>query len=112
MGIKRGSEAGVLKACLQLLTLRGWLAWRNNSGSWQIPDSRRRAGYRTVRFGKVGSGDIFAVKDGLFLSLETKSGKNKTTTRQDEWAEQVHRAGGLAWVVWDVAELHALLDSL
>ncbi|CAK0747850.1 VRR-NUC domain-containing protein [Gammaproteobacteria bacterium] len=86
-----------LKACiLQYLTLRGWLCWANNTGAYAIEDDRHQR--RFVRFGKNGSGDIFALHDHQFYSIEVKVGRDRLRSEQEEWMEQVRAHGGVAVV--------------
>jgi hypothetical protein len=95
----------VLKACLDLLRLRGVLAWRNNSGAL------RDATGRPVRFGAVGSPDILAVgPHGRLWAIECKAPGRKPTAAQRAFLGAVEAAGGLAVVVSDVRELVEVLD--
>lgn len=96
-------EGQLVKACLSFLQVHGVMAWRNNTGATR----REYAGKaRFVRFGKVGSGDIFGIfPGGRFLSVECKVGKNKPTKAQRAWAELVKEQGGLALTVWTVDDL-------
>jgi hypothetical protein len=64
-----------------------------------------KMGNRFVRFGKVGSGDLFAVKDGKFLSVEVKKPKGKPTENQLLWLEDVRLHGGLAVIAHSVQEV-------
>lgn len=101
------TEAGVLKACLQLLDLRGIFAWRNNSGA--LPNAEGRP----VRFGKPGSSDIFGIlPGGRFLAVECKRPGGKPTATQAVFLESIRVAGGVALVIDDPRELDAFLDLI
>jgi len=112
MSIPKPREAAVVRGCLAYLrTVRGWLAWRNNTGARQIGDS-------FIRWGLVGSGDIFAIappnglhQRGLFLSIECKRPGGQLTVAQRVWADAVRRAGGLAVVAASVQDLEAALRA-
>lgn len=101
------TEAQVLRACLDLLRLRGVLAWRNNSG--MLRDARGRP----VRFGLVGSSDILGVlPGGRLLAVEVKRPGGRPTEAQRGFLGAVIGAGGAALVIDDVAALAAVLDRL
>ena len=100
-------ENALQRACLEFLHLRGIMAWRNNSGAYKV-------GKRYIRFGTQGSGDIFAIVRGRFLSIECKVGRGKETADQKLWAAQVVDAGGVAIVartVDDVADQPDLVTA-
>lgn len=104
-------EADVLRACLSLFKIHGWLHWRNNTGQLDIMG-------RTVRFGKVGSSDILAVvpKSGRLLACECKSPARmplgRPTAAQGAFLLSVWRSGGIPVVIADVGRLEALLRVL
>lgn len=104
-------ESVILKQCLQYLTgVRGWLAWRNNSGAMSGTHNGKR---RFVRFNSaVGSSDIFAVApDGRFWSIEVKRPGKNATDQQNEWLDRVRAAGGVACVVRSVEELREAMRT-
>jgi hypothetical protein len=109
MSIKATTEGDILKQCLEYLHLRGWHAWRNNSGG--RPWTDRTGKTRLMRFGAKGSGDILAVRDGVFLSLEVKKPGGKVSDDQKAWIDTIRRHGGLAFVVRSVDELMAELTD-
>lgn len=104
----RTTEAVVLRACLDLLLLRRWFFWRNNSGLL-----RNHTG-QPVRFGYAGSSDIIGIvpRSGRLLAVECKRPGGKTTEAQTGFLAAVQRAGGVAVVISDVADLARLLDRL
>lgn len=102
-GITKRTETDLVRACLAYLTARGLMAWRNNSGA-MVAEYKGRS--RFMRFGVVGSGDIFGIlPGGRFLSIECKVGKNVPTPAQKDWARRVNERGGLAITVWSVDQL-------
>lgn len=100
------AENALQRACLEYLKIRGVMAWRNNTGLL-----RDRNG-KPVRFGVVGSGDIFAVVGGRFLSVECKVKGGKVSDHQKRWAEEVNSAGGMAIVAETVDDVHDALEDM
>jgi hypothetical protein len=89
-------ERDVKKAVRALLTKHAWFHW--------MPPSNA--------FGRSGIADINAVKNGLFLAIETKVGKNLPTPQQRVFLQHVHDVGGYAFMVNEsrVDALAAWLD--
>lgn len=118
--MKKPSETALVRACLDLLKLRGVLAWRNNTGAAEYTDRWGKS--RMVKYGSVGSADIFGIisfvdgdgmpHDGVFLAVECKMPGKNPTAAQTAFLDNVRKAGGEAHVVHDVAELAAILDDL
>ena len=108
MSIKKPSETDLVKACLELLKLRGVMAWRNNTGS-------AMRGGRQIRFGYKGSSDIIGIMPlnssmpGSFLAVECKTDKGKLRREQKLFLEAIREAGGYAVVTSDVRVLDMLL---
>ncbi len=50
-------------------------------------------------YGRAGVPDILAVVNGVFLAVETKSGRNKPTKLQKQQLRKIRTAGGLSMVV-------------
>ena len=84
---------------------RGGYLWRNNTGM-------ARMSGRVVRFGKVGSGDVIGVYRGYFVSIETKTGRDKASPEQVEFAEQITQHGGFACFVRDLDEAIEFFDMI
>jgi hypothetical protein len=106
--MKAPRETDLVRACLQLLRLRGVLAWRVNSGAVAGEYRGRR---RFVKFNTAkGCSDILGIlPGGRFLAVECKMPGRKTTPDQAAFLDAVRMAGGLALVVRDVRELQAAL---
>ena len=77
------SEKDVKKHVKELLNSHGWF--------WWMPPANG--------FGKVGVSDFNALKDGVFLAVETKFDKNTPTVQQKAYLQSVNASGGLAFVV-------------
>lgn len=79
----RRNESAVKAAVKAALTKGGWL--------WRMPAANV--------YGVGGLSDFIALRDGVFASIETKSGTNKLTALQAKWLRDVEHHGGVAWVV-------------
>lgn len=77
------SERTVKNAIKKVLTANGWF--------WWMPPAN---GY-----GRAGIADMHALRDGVFLAIETKFGKNKPTPMQEDFLASVLQSGGHAVVV-------------
>ncbi len=106
--MKAPRESDILKACLQLLAMRGVVAWRHNQGAIPLEGG----GYR--RFvGARGCSDILGVlPGGRFLACEVKRPGKKPTADQLGFLAAVNAAGGLGVWVQSVDELDRKLEAL
>lgn len=52
-------------------------------------------------YGKSGAADIMALRDGLFLAIETKFGTRKPTAMQKAFLQSILAHDGMAFVVSD-----------
>jgi hypothetical protein len=97
--------------CLNLLEMRGCVAWRNNVGSMPLEYHGRK---RFLRFGEKGSGDILAILPplGQFASIEIKTGRDQLRESQCEWMERIENVGALTCVVREIEDLTAFLDDV
>lgn len=77
------NEKDVKKAVKKLLDKHDWF--------WWCPPAN---GY-----GTTGVADFNALKNGVFLAIETKFGKNKPTLRQKGYAESIWSQKGIAFCV-------------
>jgi hypothetical protein len=82
---QRELEADVKKSVQEVLDDFGWF--------WWMPPSNT--------YGKVGISDIHAVKDHIFMVIETKRGKAdpKPTPNQIAFLQQIRGQGHFAFVV-------------
>jgi hypothetical protein len=106
-------ETALVRACLELLQLRGLLAWRQNQGAVKHDDPRARLGYRFVKFAEVdGISDIIgATKDGRLLAIEAKIWPGKPTPHQLRFLAAVKLAGGEALIIYAVDQLDAWIRT-
>lgn len=91
------SEKDVKKRVKQLLDQHKWF-W------WMIPAN----GY-----GRSGASDFHALKNGVFLAIETKFGSNKPTAMQRGFLESINAESAFGFVVSDanIDWLEAFLDD-
>ena len=90
-------EAHVKDDVKALLDKWGWF-W------WMVPAN----GY-----GRAGISDFHALKDGVFMAIETKFGSNKPTAPQIGFLNSIRQETGFAFVVSDrnITWLAAFLES-
>lgn len=99
-------EKDVQKACLDYLAARGFFHYRNNTGAFK--DKGTGAWYR---FGTVGSPDIIAVINGVYVAIECKGTKGKQSDAQKDFEDRLIQAGGEYFLVRSLDELINSLDS-
>jgi hypothetical protein len=109
--MKAPRETDLVRTCLQLLRLRGILAWRVNSGAAL---GEHRGKRRFVRFNTArGCSDILGIlPGGRFLAVEAKLPGRQPTADQAAFLGAVEAAGGLAIVVHELGELQKALEAL
>jgi hypothetical protein len=110
--MKAPRETDLVRACLQLLRVRGVCAWRANSGALSVQRGGRRHVYRFA--GVRGLSDILGILPpaGRFLAVECKMRGRKLTAHQQGFLDAIRAAGGVALVITDVGQLQAELTGL
>jgi hypothetical protein len=99
--VKPPTETALVKACLQLLTLRGIPAWRQNTLAAAFGAG---AGRRFVKSCPAGTSDVLGLiprlvdcegneRRGVFLVLECKREGNALTDAQLAFLRTVRAAG-------------------
>jgi len=88
------SEHDAQKSILEWLAYRRIFHWRNNSGA-MVSEYKGRT--RFMRFGAVGSPDIFAMRKGVCYGIEVKAEKGRQSDAQKEF--QVRFEAGCLTVV-------------
>lgn len=102
------SEAQILKAILSLLKRHPKVArvWRQNSGTFQVGERYVRA--NTAR----GMSDIAGVlKSGRSLFVEVKAAKGAVMEYQQQFLDDMTKAGALAFVARSVDEVVKRLEA-
>lgn len=100
--MKPTAERDVVKACLAWLTLRGVLAWRNQTmGTYDAAAGR----YRKFTGLKGVSDVLMVLPGGRFGAVECKYGKGRLSEDQQRFIDAVNAAGGFAVVAYSLDEL-------
>ena len=55
-----------------------------------------------VGFGRAGIPDIIGCMNGMFIAIECKAGKGKTTALQEREIDAIRTAKGLAFIINEV----------
>lgn len=102
------TETQLVAGCISHLNIAGHYVWRNNTGVF-LHDYKTKLGIQKTSHIKAsfkGASDIIGIhKDGRFLAVECKVGKNKPTPQQDEFIRRVQELGGYAYVVYSIEDL-------
>jgi len=100
-------ETDTVKAIVEYLRLRGYLAWRVNTGAFK---AEYKGKTRFHRFGVKGMSDIIGIVSstdgvhqygpliGRFLAIEVKSAIGTPTPEQVAFLAAVVKAGGIAFL--------------
>ena len=104
------SEHETQNAIINLITLRGGVATRVNSGSAIFKG--KNGVVNVIKGAEKGTSDILACYRGRYLAIEVKYGKGKATPEQFEFGRQVRDSGGLFLVAYDVEEVNWMLDAI
>jgi len=97
------SEHQIQKQILDWLKAKGIFHWRNNTGA--MKGSHKGKGW-FMRFGAVGSPDIFVVHKGDIYGIEVKAPGKFESEEQRQWGMRLIMAGGYYIVA------HSLEDIL
>jgi hypothetical protein len=109
--VKAATETALVRACLDLLRLRGIPAWRQNQGRLRVERGGRTHFYQFA--GAAGISDILGLipPTGRLLAVECKRKGGRLRPAQRAFLENVRKAGGLALVITDVRALAEALDG-
>lgn len=103
MKLSYTNEKQVVNSIIHYLNGMGHFVWRNNSGMAKIQTPQ---GTRIWRASIVGASDIIGVaKDGKFIAVECKFGKNKASLFQEQFLDDIRKRGGYAVVARDIDDL-------
>ena len=93
----------ITSAILAYLTTQGYTVWRQNTTGIYDPDTKR---WRVNPQGRRGVPDIigFRNRDGLFIGVEVKAGRDQLRLHQKQFLDELKKAGGLAFVAHDLAQ--------
>lgn len=109
--MKKPNESDLVKACLQLLHLRGIPAWRANAGAGLRPGRGGRM--RPIRSNAEGTPDLLAVlpPHGRLLGIECKSPAGRQRPAQAAFQKSVEAAGAIYRIVRSLDDLIAALTQ-
>lgn len=101
-------ESHIQRAILDYLGYHPSVAkcWRNNAGKIKTEKGR------LVNLSPAGTSDIIGfMKDGRFLAVEVKAGKNTPTQLQQDFIDSVNDSGGIGFVAWSVEDCEIMLKE-
>lgn len=87
-------ESQVVRDVINYLFMRGWLAWRNNTGGGRFQNKGSDV-VRYVQFSTPGAADVFALRNGRFLAVEAKTETGKQSEDQQMWQQSIEANGGV-----------------
>lgn len=82
-------------AILEILAIKGILAWRNQKGIIPIRRGRVIVGQRKSDKWTNGMPDILAIHRGVFIGIEVKTEDGVQSDDQKRWQASIEQAGGL-----------------
>lgn len=100
-------ETALVKSILQYLAYhpRVARAWRQNTGQFKLEG-------RYIRMGEAGISDVLGfMKDGRFLAIEAKVGKNKPTPLQQAFLADVRGSGGVGILAYSLDDVTKGLEA-
>lgn len=98
-------ESDIQRTILEYLKYSGLFFWRNQTGAVV------RFG-QLVRYGAIGSPDIFVMKPPYWIGLEVKNAKNEQSREQSCFQHDFEKAGGKYAVVRSLQETILFIASL
>lgn len=93
----------LVRQIIDYLNYRGHFVQRTNSGAIRINTPTNN---RFIKLSMAGTADITGCsKDGKFLAIECKIGKNKPTDLQNAYLEEIRKRGGIAIVAYNLDDV-------
>lgn len=102
------SEHQLQNAVLDYLPYLGVKAIRINSGMFAVGDEGHK---RLIRGAQAGTPDIIGCRNGQFIAIELKVGKNKPTDAQKRNLEEWLDHGAIAFVARSVNDVVGVLNG-
>lgn len=87
-------ESQVVQDVINYLSIRGCLAWRNNTGGGRFQNKGSNT-VRYVQFSAPGAADVFAVYRGYFLAFECKTELGTVSEEQHAWRQLLETVDGI-----------------
>lgn len=103
-------EQDLVNAIIQLIQMRGGWVIRINSGMTVVEDVNGKK--RMIRGAPAGTSDIIACYRSKFVAIECKIGRNKMTVYQEDFMQQICRAGGLHVLAYSLDDVIGALDLI
>jgi len=92
------TAAQLTAAVIETLTLHGYTVWRNNAGRSQ----------NNVRLSPSGTPDVIGYdREGRFVGVEIKAGRDKPRESQIEWMAKAQQAGCRVCVVRSIRDVES-----
>ena len=92
---------GLTTAVVDLIIMKGGMAWRsNNGGHWNESRQRFISGNTTA-----GAPDVNAIINGLYYGIEIKSEKDKLSPAQMIFKDKIEKAGGIYIECRDIQQI-------
>jgi len=115
-GKPKVKESTIQAAVIARLTLRGWAVVRMNSSTLALNykgKTRYLNAYTIIDTGKsAGFPDLLAMKDGKFITVETKTENGELSESQIEFEQYAKRKGIPFFVVRSGEEMDEVLKML
>lgn len=102
------SEHDIQKQILDWLKVKGIFHFRNNSGAMM---SNYKGKARFMRFGALGSPDIFAFINGRTFGIEVKGATGKLSDYQCVFGRNLQSAGGVYIVAYCLEHVTEILEA-
>ena len=104
--MKKWIERDLKKLIIDYLEAKRYFFYRQNSGAFQT----KSGGF--YKFASMtGLPDIVIVKDGQYIGVEIKAGKNKLSPAQFDFGEKLVKAGGKYLIVRSLDDLERELNN-
>jgi hypothetical protein len=100
----KGPEKLIQDAIMEYLSAKRVFFWRNNTGV-----ARMGTQQRFIRFGAVGSPDIFAIHGGRFYGIEVKSPTGRLSEAQKSFGAKIKANGGVYVVARSVDDVMKII---
>lgn len=105
MGSTAEHQALIKKILLEFGSRKNIRLWPNNTGKIAVEK-------RFIKFGLNGSADIIGIaSDGIFISIEVKTGESKQTTAQKRFEAMINNFNGIYFVARSVEDCYAPLNK-
>jgi len=95
-------EKDLQKTIIEWLKWNKSFFWRNNSGAMI---SEYKGVKRFMRFGSLGSPDIFILAKGCLYGIECKGSDRRLSINQSRYQTEFEKAGGIYILAYDLYDV-------